>query len=68
MQVVYFKELAEKFSVVHVTEGLSPEQVKMMKFSYASNMQEAIRQVSEKMDKADVAILPSGGNIIAEVR
>ena len=68
MQVVYFKELAEKFNVVHVTEGLSPEQVKMMKFSYAPDMQEAIKQVSEKMDKADVAILPSGGNIIAEVR
>ncbi len=68
MQVVYFKELAEKFNVVHVTEGLSPEQVKMMKFSYAPDMQEAIKQVSEKMPKADVAILPSGGNIIAEVR
>jgi len=68
MQVVYFKELAEKFDVVHVTEGLSPEQVKMMKFSYASNMQEAINQVSEKIPKADVAVFPSGGNIIPEVR
>jgi nickel-dependent lactate racemase len=68
MQVVYFKELAEKFNVVHVTEGLSPEQVKMMKFSYAPDMQEAIKEVSEKMPKADVAILPSGGNVIAEVR
>ena len=48
MQVVYFKELAEKFTVVHVTEGLSPEQVKMMKFSYSSNIQEAINQVSAK--------------------
>jgi len=68
MQVVYFKELAEKFNVVHVTEGLSPEQVKLMKFSYAADMQEAIRQVSEKMPKADVAVLPSGGNVIPEVR
>jgi nickel-dependent lactate racemase len=68
MQVVYFKELAEKFHVVHVTEGLSPEQVKMMKFSYAADIQEAIKQVSEKLDKADVAILPSGGTVIAEVR
>jgi nickel-dependent lactate racemase len=68
MQVVYFKELAEKFNVVHVTEGLSPDQVKMMKFSYASNIQEAINQVSEKMPKADVAVFPSGGNIIPEVR
>ena len=68
MQVVYFKELAEKFTVVHVTEGLSPEQVKMMKFSYSPDIQEAIHQVSEKMPKADVAIFPSGGNIIPEVR
>ncbi len=68
MQVVYFKELAEKFNVVHVTEGLSPEQVKMMKFSYSSNLQEAINQVSKKIPKADVAIFPSGGNIIPEVK
>ena len=68
MQVVYFKELAEKFTVVHVTEGLSPEQVKMMKFSYSSTLQEAIDRVSEKIPKADIAIFPSGGNIIPEVR
>jgi lactate racemase len=68
MQVVYFKELAEKFDVVHVTEGLSPEQVKMMKFSYSPNIQEAINRVSEKMPQADVAVFPSGGNIIPEVR
>ncbi len=67
MQVVYFKELAEKFTVVHVTEGLSPEQVKMMKFSYSSNLQEAVDQISLKMPKADVAIFPSGGNIIPDV-
>ena len=68
MQVVFFKELAEKFSVHHVTEGLSPEQVKMMKFSYSNNLQEAIDQISAKMPKADVAIFPSGGNIIPEIR
>ena len=68
MQVVYFKELAEKFDVVHVTEGLSPEQVKMMKFTYSFNLQEAVDQISAKMPKADVAIFPSGGNIIPEVR
>jgi nickel-dependent lactate racemase len=68
MQVVYFKEMAEKFTVVHVTEGLSPEQVKMMKFSYFPDIQEAINQVSQKIPKADVAVFPSGGNIIPEVR
>ncbi len=68
MQVVYFKELAEKFNVVHVTEGLSQEQVKMMKFSYSNNIQEAIDQVSQKIPKADVAVFPSGGNTIPEVK
>ena len=68
MQVVYFKEVAEKFTIVHVTEGLSPEQVRMMKFSYSPNIQEAINRVSEKMPRADVAVFPSGGNIIPEVR
>jgi lactate racemase len=68
MQVVYFKEVAEKFTIVHVTEGLSPEQVRIMKFSYSPNIQEAINRVSEKMPRADVAVFPSGGNIIPEVR
>jgi len=68
MQVVYFKELAEKFTVAHVTEGLSPDQVRMMKFSYASTIQDAINRVSQQMPKADVAVFPSGGNIIPEVR
>lgn len=64
MQVVYFKEIAEKFHVIHVTEGLSPEQVRTMKFFYSSNLQKAIEEVSEKMPKADVVVFPSGGNII----
>ncbi|MCX8117752.1 MAG: nickel-dependent lactate racemase [Desulfobacterota bacterium] len=64
MQVVYFKELAEKFNVVHVTEGLSEDLVRRMKFSFAPSIQEAIAQVSQKMDRADVAVFPSGGNII----
>lgn len=68
MQVVYFKEVAEKFTVAHVTEGLSREQVKMMKFSYFPDIQEAIHQVSQKMPQADVAVFPSGGNIIPEVK
>jgi nickel-dependent lactate racemase len=68
MQVVYFKEYAERFKVFHVTEGLSAEQVKMMKYQYASSMQEAVNQLAKEMPKADVAVLPSGGNVIAEVR
>ena len=68
MQVVYFKEYAEKFKVYHVTEGLSPEQVAMMKYTYASTVQEAVGALVREMPKADVAVLPSGGNIIPEVR
>ena len=68
MQVVYFKELGEKFNVVHVTEGLSPEQVSMMKYSYSPNLQDAIDRVSEKMPQADVAIFPSGGTVIPGVQ
>jgi nickel-dependent lactate racemase len=68
MQVVGFKEAAEKFKVFHVTEGLSPDQVKMMKFVYSSNLQEAVNKASEVMPKADVAIFPSGGNIIPDIQ
>jgi nickel-dependent lactate racemase len=64
MQVVYFKELAEKFRVFHVTEGLTAEQVKMMNFAYAATVQEAVGKVAAEMPQADVAIFPSGGNII----
>jgi hypothetical protein len=67
MQVVYFKELAEKFKVIHVTEGLPPEQVRMMKFTYSPNLEEAIRKTSEETPRADVTIFPSGGNIIPEL-
>ncbi|MBI5605681.1 MAG: DUF2088 domain-containing protein [Deltaproteobacteria bacterium] len=67
MQVVYFKELAEKFRVYHVTRGLSPEQVAMMKFHYASSLQEAIRDAAPKTPEAAVAIFPSGGTIIPEI-
>jgi nickel-dependent lactate racemase len=67
MQVVYFKELAEKFNVYHVTQGLSPEQVKMMKFTYAASLEEAIQEVYKKMPEGDVAIFPSGGTVIPEV-
>jgi nickel-dependent lactate racemase len=68
MQVVYFKELAEKFTVVHVTEGLSPEQVRRMKYTYSPGVQDAIDQVSKEMPQADVAVFPSGGNIIPAIK
>ena len=68
MQVVYFKEYAERFKVFHVTEGLSAEQVKMMKYQHATSLQEAINRLAREVPKADVAVLPSGGNVIAEVR
>jgi lactate racemase len=64
MQIVYFKELAEKFNVIHVTEGLAPEVVRMMKFAHATSLPEAIDMAAKKMPQAEVAIFPSGGNII----
>lgn len=68
MQVVFFKELAEKFHVIHVTEGLSAEQVKMMKFTHARTLPEAVDIASRTMPEADVAIFPSGGNIIPGIK
>jgi nickel-dependent lactate racemase len=68
MQVVYFKELAEKFNVIHVTEGLTAEQVGMMKFTHAQTLTEAVDMASRTMPEADVAIFPSGGNIIPGVK
>jgi hypothetical protein len=67
MQVVYFKELAEKFNVIHVTEGLTTEQVRMMKFTNARTVGEALERTAPLMPRADVAIFPSGGTIIAGV-
>jgi hypothetical protein len=68
MQVVFFKEYAEKFRVIHVTEGLSREQVEMMKYTYAPDIQTAIDLAARELPQADVAVLPSGGTVIPEVR
>jgi nickel-dependent lactate racemase len=64
MQIVFFKELAEQFNVIHVTEGLTAEEVRMMKFAHARTLPEAIEMASRGMSTAEVAIFPSGGNII----
>lgn len=68
MQVVHYKELAEKFRVIHVTEGLSPEQVRMMNYTYCAGVQEAVDLTAQETPDADVAVFPSGGAIIPEVR
>jgi lactate racemase len=65
---VPFKEMSEQYDVIHVTEGLTREQVELMNFGYASTLDEAIRQAQKKMPKADVTILPSGGTIIPSVQ
>jgi len=67
MQVVFFKEWAENFNIIHVTQGLSQEFVEKMGFAYASDLQQAIDQAAEKIPEAGVAVFPSGGNIIPEV-
>jgi lactate racemase len=68
MMVVIFKELSEKFTVIHVPEALTKEQVDMMNFTYASSLDEAISMTHEKFAVADVAIFPSGGAIIPDIR
>ena len=68
MQVVYYKHKAEKFSVFHVTEGLSAEDVKMMNFTYCPSIQDAIDRVAERFPQADVAVFPSGGTVIPQVQ
>ena len=68
MMVVVFKELSEKFTVIHVTEALTKEQVAMMNFTYASSLDEAISATFEKFAAADVAIFPSGGASIPNIR
>jgi nickel-dependent lactate racemase len=65
---VPFKEMSEQYNVVHVTEGLTKEQVELMNFGYASSLDDAIREVQKKMPRADVTVLPSGGIIIPSVQ
>jgi nickel-dependent lactate racemase len=65
---VPFKELSEKYSVLHVTEGLTKEQVELMNFGYAATLEEAIRETHSKIPRADVTIIPSGGTIIPALR
>jgi nickel-dependent lactate racemase len=65
---VPFKELSEKYSVLHVTEGLTKKQVELMNFGYAATLDEAIQQTHRTIPRADVTIIPSGGTIIPAVR
>jgi lactate racemase len=65
---VPFKEIAEQYTVIHATEGLTKEQVELMSFGYAPTVQEAIEQVRKSMPRADVTILPSGGTIIPVIK
>jgi lactate racemase len=64
---VPFKEISERFNIVHVTEGLTKEQVELMSFGYAPTLDAAIQEMHKKMPQADVTILPSGGTIIPVV-
>ncbi|MBN2319644.1 MAG: nickel-dependent lactate racemase [Acidobacteria bacterium] len=65
---VPFKELSEKYRVIHVTEGLTKEQVTLMDFEYAATIDEAIQSAQKEMPQADVTILPSGGTIIPTIK
>ena len=67
MQIVHFKDFVEKQRIVHVTEGLTAEQVAMMGMEYSNDLQKTVNTLAAEMPKADVAIFPSGGNIIPRV-
>ncbi len=67
MQIVSFKEFSEKYSVIHVTEGLTPEQVKMMGMVHSADLQTAIDRLAREIPAADIAIFPSGGGVIPQV-
>jgi nickel-dependent lactate racemase len=64
---VPFKELSEQYRVIHMTEGLTKEQVQLMNFEYAATLDEAIQLAYKSVPRADVTILPSGGTIIPVV-
>lgn len=68
MQVIHFKEIAQKYNVIHVTEGLSADMVRRMRFSFASDIQKAIEMAYQKNPNANVAIFSSGGSIIPDVK
>jgi nickel-dependent lactate racemase len=64
---VPFKEVSEQYRVIHMTEGLTREQVQLMNFEYAATLDEAIQMAYKSTPRADVTILPSGGTIIPVV-
>lgn len=66
MQLVHFKEISERFTVIHVTEGLKKEDVEKMGFIHAYTIEEAIRIAVEQIPYAKVHILPSGGSILPQ--
>jgi lactate racemase len=67
-QVVSFKEMIENFNIIHVTEGLTAEQVTKMGMTHSSDLQNVIDDLSARLPEADVAVFPSGGNVIPEVQ
>ncbi len=67
MQVVHFKEIAERFTVIHVTDGLEEEEVRKMGFVYASTMEEALDMAKRRIPQGKVRIFPSGGTILPKI-
>lgn len=67
MQIVHFKEILERFKVIHVTQGLRKDEVEKMGFIYASSIDEAIDMANSTFKEARVLIFPSGGSILPRV-
>jgi nickel-dependent lactate racemase len=67
MQIVHFKEISERFKVIHVTKGLNKEDVRKTGFIHAENIDDAVNIAKEFVPKGKVHIIPSGGNILPKV-
>lgn len=68
MQIVKFKEFSERYRIIHVTEGLTDDQVKMMGMTPSADLQSTIDRLGQEIVSADVAVFPSGGSLIPRVR
>lgn len=67
MQIVHFKEIAERFKVIHVTEGLDEQDVRKMGFIFMKSLPDAIDKARDLVPKGKVYIFPSGGNILPKI-
>lgn len=62
--VVEIMGMRDRFSIIHVTDGLERSLVESMKMTYASTIQEAIEIAKQALPKGDLIVFPYGGMIL----